>query len=120
MIGRYDMSNTERQVLEYLWESNDIVKNRDLLEVFTSKGKKWKPQTLNTILFRLNEIGLVIRERGTVRAAYTKQEYDAMVANDILEMSYDGKLSNFVAALTGGATISDEVYEELRKLIDEK
>lgn len=120
MIGRYDMSNTERQVLEYLWESNDTVKNRDLLEVFTSKGKKWKPQTLNTILFRLNEIGLVIRERGTVKAAYTKQEYDAMVANDILEMSYDGKLSNFVAALTGSATISDEVYEELRKLIDEK
>lgn len=120
MVGRYDVSNTEREILEYLWENNDTVRSRDLLEVFNEKGKKWKPQTLNTMLFRLNEMGLVIRERGTVRAAYTKQEYDSMVANDILETSYAGKLSNFVAALTGGATISDEVYEELKKLIEDK
>ena len=120
MVGRYDLSNTEREILEYLWESNNTVRSRELLEVFNAKGKNWKPQTLNTILFRLNEIGLVVRERGMVSAAYTEQEYDCMVAKDILETSYEGKLSNFVAALTGGATISNEVYEELRKLIDDK
>lgn len=117
IMGKYDLSATERLIMEYLWEYNGTVKIAHLLDAFAAKGKNWKPQTLNTLLFRLNEMGLVVRVRGTVRAAYTKAEYDALVAKDILDFSYGGRLRNFVEALSGGAGITDEVYKELKELI---
>ena len=119
MIGKYDVSNTEKEILEYLWQKGTTVKTGELLEAFNANGKGWKPQTLNTLLLRLNEIGLVKRERGAVSAAYTQQEYERMVAKDILETAYSGKLSNFVAALTGGGSIEQEEYEELKQMLDE-
>lgn len=119
MNSKYDISNTEREILEYLWYKGTTVKTGELLEAFNEKGKNWKPQTLNTLLLRLNEIGLVNRERGAVSAAYTKSEYDRIVAKDILETAYSGKLSNFVTALIESGKIEQEEYDELKQMLEQ-
>ena len=119
-MGKYDVSNTERQIMEYLWDRNTTVQTGELLSEFNSRGKNWKAQTLNTLLIRLAEMGLIQRQRGKVTPAYSRQEYNRRVATDILERSYQGKLKNFIAALTGGSHIDDALYAELKEMIEGK
>ena len=52
----FDVSGSEREILEYLWENPQGMKSRDMLEYFnTNKDKDWKKQTLNTFLLRLKD-----------------------------------------------------------------
>ena len=119
-MGKYDLSNTERQTMEFLWDRNTTVQTGELLAEFNSRGKNWKAQTLNTLLIRLAEIGIIQRQRGKITPSYSRQEYERRVATDILDRSYQGKLRNFVAALTGGAKIDDALYTELKEIIEQK
>ena len=38
------------------------------------KGKDWKRQTLNTLLFRLEEKGVIVRRRAYVWSVLSKEE----------------------------------------------
>ena len=62
----HKITETERNVMEVLWENSDPVATRELLEMMKEKGKSWKRQTLNTLLFRLEEKGIVSRDRKSV------------------------------------------------------
>lgn len=119
-MGKYDLSKTEKQIMDFLWERNITLRTGEILSEFNARGKNWKAQTLNTLLIRLSEIGLIERQRGKVTPTFSLQEYNRLVAQDILNRNYQGKLKNFVVALTGGTQISDELYAELKEIIDER
>ena len=51
----HKITGSEREVMEVLWGRTEPMQTRELLEVMREKGKKWKRQTLNTLLFRLEE-----------------------------------------------------------------
>ena len=36
-MGKYDVSNTERQIMEYLWDRNTTVQTGELLSEFNSR-----------------------------------------------------------------------------------
>lgn len=120
----FDVSETEKEILEYLWENPAGVKFREIMDYFNEiKEKNWKKQTVNTFLMRLKEKGLIEGEsegtRITYRAAYSKEGYEMKKAESILENYYDGSVANFVMALTGGEKLDKEVGDELRKLLKE-
>lgn len=119
----FEVSETEREILEYLWENPQGLLSREILEYFDKvKQKDWKKQTLNTFLLRLAEKGLVERkEQGTKKlysAAYDAKAYEAKRAESILKNHYGGSVRNFVMALTGGEKIHKELAEELRKILE--
>lgn len=121
---KYDLSATEREIMEVLWlvggvELNKVSTGR-VMDIFTERGKNWKRQTLNTFFARLEEKGLIRRERGTVEACYSKSEYQSLCCREILNQSYDGKLSNFICAFCGTETINEEEAEQLLKIIGKR
>ena len=90
-----------------------------MLDLFTKEGKEWKRQTLNTFLSRLETKGLVIRERGLVRAAVEEEEYNFSQAQNAIDNMYSGKLSNFVAAFIRRNAVNKEDLEELNVYLKE-
>lgn len=115
----HKITETEKSVMEVLWEHSDAVATRDLLEMMKEKGKDWKRQTLNTLLFRLEEKGIVSRTRAYVKPAMTKKELLQAQTQEILDNLYDGKPGNFFAALVGSVTAEDmgrleALLEEIR------
>ena len=77
----FDISGSEKEVLEYLWENPQGMRSRDILSYFNeNKNKDWKKQTLNTFLLRLTEKGLVMIEnddkKRIYRAAYNEAVYE--------------------------------------------
>ena len=64
----HKITDTEQSVMEVLWERSEAVATRELLELMKEKGRNWKRQTLNTLLFRLEEKGIVSRTRAYAKA----------------------------------------------------
>ncbi len=119
MERNYRVSDSEMEVMKMLWRQKEGIKQSQLLDLFTKEGKEWKRQTLNTFLSRLETKGLVIRERGLVRAAVDEEEYNFSQAQNAIDNMYGGKLSNFVAAFIRRNAVNKEDLEELNVYLTE-
>ena len=114
----HKITETEKSVMDVLWEHSDAVATRDLLEMMKEKGKDWKRQTLNTLLFRLEEKGIVSRTRAYVKPGMTREALLQVQTQEILDNFYDGKAGNFFAALVG-AKVTAEDMGRLEALLEE-
>lgn len=114
----YELSRTEQEIMELLWANNRPMKTCEIMDYFTDMGKGWKRQTLNTLLLRLEEKGVVKRRRGIVEAAYSRDEMTTIECKDIVNSRFGNKLSNFVTAFTGGECLNKEEADELIELIN--
>ena len=119
MKDGYKITEAEREIMEVLWEASEFVLTRDLLDKMNAEKRNWKRQTLNTLLFRLEEKGIVERKRAYVKAALSREELRQKQTQEILNDFYDGNLSNFCVALIGNARIKEEEVDRLNALIDE-
>lgn len=112
------LSQTEYRIMEYFWNTENQYTFGELMKYFNEEeGKSWKKQTLNTFLSRLIEKGLLEREKEGTKAYYrakvTKAQFKQNKARAILEECYEGKISHFIAALTGNNTITGIDEQEL-------
>lgn len=115
----YNASVAEREVLEKLWDQEGGVKQSQLLAAFEADGKEWKRQTLNTFLARLEEKGLITREKRIVKPRYTREEYYNKQMKKAIDEMYGGRLSNFVAAFVKQNTLKESEAEELIRILEE-
>ena len=120
MKESYKIADAERDVMEILWARSEAVSTKELLDIMNKNGKNWKRQTLNTLLFRLEDKKIVFRRRGYVEPALTEVELLQKQTEEFLDNFYGGKLSNFCAALTGNATISEEEANRLEALVGDR
>lgn len=116
----YNVSEAEMEVMEKLWEQGEGIKQSELLALFEADGKEWKRQTLNTFLTRLEDKGLLTREKRIVKAVYSREEYNCIQMKKVIDRMYEGKLSNFVAAFVRENSIKDSEAEALIKLLENR
>ena len=110
----HKITGSEREVMEVLWGRTEPMQTRELLEVMREKGKKWKRETLNTLLCRPEEKVIISRKRAYVEAALTEAELLQVQTQELLDDLYGGEYGNFFAALTGNT----EIDSESKKLLD--
>lgn len=115
----HKITDAEREVMEILWNASEAVQTRTLLDLMKEKGKNWKRQTLNTILFRLEEKGVVSRKRAYVQAALSSEELLQAQTQEMLDEQYGGKVGNFFAALAGKAKLTAEDMGRVEALLEE-
>jgi len=119
MTEKYRLSNTEQEIMNVLWERKGPYTTKELLNFFNERDKDWKRQTLNTLLFRIENKGLIKREGRTVYPICTETEYRQLLSREVLQDMYEGKVSNFILALSGKSKISKEDEAELNRLIED-
>lgn len=118
MRDKYSMSDAERDLMEVLWTFPEGVNQSMLLEAVNATGKDWKRQTLNTLVTRLMEKGLVNRENRHVCAVMDKQAYSNLQVEAVVREVYAGKLSNLVLAFAKDKKLTKEDAKELEKLLE--
>lgn len=118
MKNSYKLAGAEQEIMKLLWANGGTLPTSDLLDKVNKKGMIWKRQTLNTILARLEEKGIVSRPRAFVEAMVSEKELQQLQAKEILDSLYDGKLKNFCAALIGDVKVDDKEADNLNTLID--
>ncbi len=120
MYHKYNLPDGEYEVMEMLWKCGNEIRQTELLKEFEFTGKEWKRQTLNTLIVRLEEKGLVERENRIVKAVVTREAFNHLQMKENIDYMYGGKMSSFFAAFTGAETISKEEEEEIYRILEQK
>ena len=115
---RCDLSKTEMEILQVLWDNGGEMAPRDIWDIFLSRGKDWKRQTLNTLLLRMEEKGVIEKHWGSVRVLCSELEFRHAQSEEMVQDSFNGSLHQFMAAFTGNSKISPEDAKELEELVE--
>ncbi|MBD5514785.1 MAG: hypothetical protein HDR06_09045 [Lachnospiraceae bacterium] len=121
----YDLKPKEYEIMKFIWaNAPDGVAFGEIHDFVNSLGKKESRQRINCFIQSLLSKGILTATGEDRHKVYTptisKQEYDQILANQLLNQLFDGSLKTFVSALSGGDSISDENAKELRKLLRER
>lgn len=114
-----DLPRTETEIMEVLWDNNREMAPKDILSIFNARGRDWKRQTLNTLLVRLVEKGLIDKKRGAVTVKYTRDEYKTLQSREFVDSKYEGNIGKFLLAYYGEEKLSPENSRKLMELVEE-
>ena len=119
------LSDTEREMMEVIWQLDKSVTSSELLKIFNEKkGKKWSAQTMSTFLTRIVDKGvLTSNKEGRINfyeSIISKEEYTQYEAENILNNLYKGSLKNFLSALYYKKDMSTDDIQEINNWFSEK
>ena len=119
------LSDTEREMMEVIWQLDKSVTSSELLKIFNEKkGKKWSAQTMSTFLTRIVDKGVLISNKeGRINfyeSLISKEEYTQYEAENILNNLYKGSLKNFLSALYYKKDMSTDDIQEINNWFSEK
>ncbi len=116
------VSEAEREVLKALWELERATV-REIREFVDKQGRKWAHTTINTLLGRLEEKGLVQRDTsGFAHVFSAALSREAMVRNRLRCLAdnfCDGASAPLVLALVEGESFTKSELDEFRRLLDQ-
>ncbi len=115
---RCDLSKTELEIMQVLWDGGGEMSPRAIWDIFLDRGRDWKRQTLNTLLLRMEEKGVVEKRWGSVRVLCSELEFKHQQSEEMVRESFNGSLSQFMAAFTGNHRISEADARELEELVE--
>ena len=112
------MSEMEMAILDLLWDKNEPMLSRDMLQYFSEKeGKELKKQTLNNFLSKLLDKRLI--NHHLYVPAVSREEYKKRLAENLIDEIYEGSFKNFICALSGGAKITREEANRIKDILKE-
>lgn len=118
------LPDAEFEIMKAVWHSEEPVTSPQLTEKLRSElpEKDWKPQTVLTMLVRLEKKGFLRSDKaGKERNYYalvTESDYLQVEADSFRRRFNNGKLSGLVKALYSDDSISDEDISELKDWIN--
>ena len=123
MKDYYSLSDTEKKIMELLWQLEEPLSLRETMDYLNEKlNKDWKQQTIGTYLSHLEKAGLVRIDKRFARyylyfPACTKEEYTQKYLQKLVSESFNNSIADLVCAFTGGKKLSKKDLKELQKLI---
>ena len=121
----YNLKPKEYEIMKYIWtNAHEGVTFGEIHDYVNSLGKKESRQRVNCFIQALINKEVLIasgEDRHKIYSpAISKQDYDRILANNLLDQLFNGSLKTFVSALSGGNGLSDEDAKELRKILRER
>ena len=122
MKGIPKLPDSELKIMKILWEGHPDMSRMDIESAMTEE-KRLAPTTINTLLSRLKDKGVIkVKKRGRNKyytSLITKKDYQNRESHLIIDNLFDGSLVNFVSALYDGQKIPKEKVEELEKFLQD-
>lgn len=116
------LPDSELKIMKILWEGHPDMSRMDIESAMTEE-ERLAPTTINTLLSRLKDKGVIkVKKRGRNKyytSLITKKDYQNRESHLIIDNLFDGSLVNFVSALYDGQKIPKEKVEELEKFLQD-
>ena len=117
------LPESEFELMKIVWANPSPISTNQIMERLDGE-KKWKPQTVLTLLTRLIDREFLRSERvGKERIYYPlvrRDDYIAFESGDFMERFHHNSFANLVSTLYQGNKMTDEDIAELRKWLDER
>ncbi|GAA5140679.1 BlaI/MecI/CopY family transcriptional regulator [Thalassotalea piscium] len=116
-----DISKTEFEVLEALWEKHPASAN-EIIE-HLNKTKEWHEKTVKTLLSRLVKKKALAYEKDQRRYLYypliERDSYMAKESKNLIERVFSGRVSPLVAGFAKHNQLAKDDIDELKKIISQ-
>ena len=117
------ISDAEWSVMRTLWRLGESSAGQIISDL--SERTEWKPKTIQTLIRRLVQKGVIgFEQRGRdriYRAELSEKECKLQASKSFLDRVFDGKLAPFLANFAGGGSgLSEADLAELKKLLEEE
>lgn len=116
------LPDTEFSVMKAVWQCSAPVGTHDIIAHLPG-DKKWKPQTVLTLLTRLIDKGYLESERRGKERLYTpiisESDYLAVETADFMNRYKGNSISSLVRTFFTSNDVSAEDLAELRHLLEE-
>lgn len=107
---------SEYRLCLILWE-HEPIKSSELVQMCREQ-LGWKPTTTYTVIKRLSERGVLKNENTVVTSLVSKDQVQAAEIDELVEKTFEGSLTAFVAAFTKHRRLSAKEVDEVQAMID--
>jgi len=115
-----EISKTEFEVLEVLWQQHPASANEIIAKL--NENKEWHEKTVKTLLNRMVKKGAIGFEKQQRTYIYTplleRDSYTLKESKSLLERMFSGKIAPLVAGFAKSDELSKQDISELKQLID--
>lgn len=119
MLEKHHLPESEEDIMLVVWQTEGPVTAPAILE---GLERPLTASALHSYLKRLEEKGYLSCEKKGKVNVYTprvsREEYRRRAGRTLLDRLYEGSLSRFAAALTGGEKLSEEDIAELEAFLE--
>ena len=117
------ISDAELEIMKVVWANGEKPTFfAYLIDELAAKGKSWQKNTLITLLNRLVNKGFLKANKIGRCNEYTplvsEMEYQTTQTRNFLNKIYEGNVKGLVSNLISGDLLTDEEYEELKKMLE--
>lgn len=118
------ISDAELEIMKIVWGNpSEVTLFLYIMEGLAAKGRPCQKNTLIVLLSRLINKGFLSAKKIGRRNEYTslvsETEYQTAQTKSFLNKIYEGNAKGLVSTLISGDLLTDEEYEELKKLLEE-
>jgi len=111
------LPDAEFEIMKVIWNNPSPITTLEILEKLESK-KKWKPQTVLTMLVRLVEKGFLSSEKvgreRNYRPIITERNYMQIETGNFMSRYSGNSIGSLVKTMYDGQNMSEEDLDELR------
>ena len=118
------ISDAELEIMKIVWGNpSEVTLFPYIMEGLAARGRPCQKNTLIVLLSRLVNKGFLSAKKIGRRNEYTalvlETEYQTAQTKNFLNKIYEGNAKGLVSTLISGDLLTDEEYEELKKLLEE-
>ena len=106
----------ESRFANIVWERAPL-STSELIKICEAEFN-WKRTTTYTVLKRLSERGIFKNDNGTIIVLISRDEFNSMQSEKVVNESFGGSLPAFIAAFTSRQNLSDDDIAEIRAIIE--
>ena len=117
------ISDAELEIMKIVWGNpQEVTLFSYIMDGLAARGKPCQKNTLIVLLTRLMNKGFLSARKIGRRNEYTtlvsETEYQTAQTKNLLEKVYEGSAKGLVSNLIMGDLLSDEEYDELKKMLE--
>ena len=117
------LPNTEFEIMKVIWANEPPITTNIIMEQL-GKKKKWKPQTIITLLSRLTKRGFVKTEKDGKILKYfplvPKEKYIRFETDDFMKRFHENSFVSLINTLYDNKNLKDSDFDKLIELLEEK
>ena len=117
------LSDAELEIMKIVWGNrSEVTLFPYIMDALAARGRPCQKNTLIVLLSRLIGKGFLSARKIGRRNEYTtlvsEAEYQTAQTRSFLDKIYEGSVKGLVSNLITGDLMTDEEYEELKKLLE--
>lgn len=121
MKNKLQVSESELEVLKVIWDK-EISTSKEIVEILL-KTTKWKVKTIQTLITRLVEKGVVNVDKANKKAYIyspnvTEKEYKKFANESFVNKLYNGSLNLMISTFIKENKLSKNDIDDLRNLLE--